>query len=80
MAYYFVDTELGCGIREERDRRTAERNERREIGTLHVIRTVRLATREDIEWVHGMGGYLPSSLLKHTAPRVWELAIPSRIK
>lgn len=61
---YFHNSEMGCGLGEARDLRTAEREVRREIGSYHAGAgvTVRKATAADVDWVSGMGGYIPESI------------------
>lgn len=61
---YFHSSELGCGLGEARDIREAERQVRADIGSYHACAgfTVRKATAEDIQWVAGMGGYVPEKL------------------
>lgn len=60
---YYHNSELGCGLGEARDLRTAESKVRNEIGSYHASAgfTVRKATKEDIAWVKAMGGYVPES-------------------
>ena len=60
MPNYYVETSMGCGIREARSLRSAEVTARREAGTYNEPR-VRLATEADIAWVKAMGGWVPEA-------------------
>lgn len=61
---YYHSSELGCGLGEARDLRSADAQVRRDLGGYHVAGgyTVRKATKEDIAWVAAMGGYVPESV------------------
>lgn len=56
--YYYVETDRGCGIYVgytlERVRGVALR----EHGS-HGFHLIRPATAQDLDWVRGMGGYVP---------------------
>lgn len=57
MTLYYIETDLGCGIREAKNLQQAKSHMRIEAGEL--VNIVRLATRDEIEWVQAMGGYFP---------------------
>lgn len=61
MKLYYVSTDLGCTLRAAKTAADAKRSAANDCGINHV-REVRLATRKDVEWVRGMGGYVPSSV------------------
>ncbi len=56
MPKYYVETGLGCGLREGKNKAAVERDELRKVGTHLGVQAIRLATQEDIDWVHFMGG------------------------
>ena len=59
MPLYYVEIEGGrCGIREAKNKQQAWADLRRAEGTNHA-KGVRIATKDDIAWVKGMGGYIP---------------------
>lgn len=60
MALYYIETGRGCCIRRARNVEQAERETLREVGTLEGVQLAREATKQDIEWVRGMGGYVPA--------------------
>lgn len=64
MSIYYIETGMGCGLREARDERTAERDALREAGTYVGVNLVRRATSHDISWVRTMGGHVPESAAK----------------
>lgn len=61
MAYFYVDTDMGCTIREAADIDQARKDAVREVGTM-FFRSVREANDKDISHVGSMGGRLPFSL------------------
>jgi len=58
MPLYYVETDQGCGIRYAKNIQQARKNLLEAEGYNHA-RGVRKATKEDINWVRGMGGYIP---------------------
>ncbi len=52
---YYVQSDLGCGIRWYRSKRSAIKQFTAEVGTANDP-LVRRATEEDIAWVQAMGG------------------------
>ena len=59
MPLYYIEIVGGnCGIREAKSKTQAWANLRREEGTNNA-KGVRLATKDDIEWIREMGGYIP---------------------
>ncbi len=56
---FYVETEIGCGIRTGTDEDEVYDEEVESIGTYHSVRLVREATKKDIAWVRTMGGYIP---------------------
>lgn len=62
---YYHQSELGCGLGEARDMRSAERAVRRDLGDHHASAgfLVRKATDDDIAWVSAMRGYVPKKAL-----------------
>ena len=59
MPLYYIELVGGnCGIREAKSKTQAWVNLCREEGTNNA-QGVRLATKDDIEWIRGMGGYIP---------------------
>lgn len=59
MPLYYIETDFGCGIIEAKTKKQAWRNLLRSEGENHA-QLVRLATKEDIAHVKGMGGYVPT--------------------
>ncbi len=55
---YYLDSDMGCGLRAYRTLREAEREELKEVGTWN-FRGIRLATKEEITWIKAMGGHVP---------------------
>ena len=60
MSLFWIDTDVGCGIRSAANIEEARENAKRECGTA-FFRSVRAATREDISHVGAMGGYIPNA-------------------
>lgn len=58
MLVYF-ECSMGSGIRDYRDLRSAIRGITKEVGTANNPANIRKATKEDIEWVKAMGGFIP---------------------
>lgn len=56
---FYLDTDRGCAIRAAQNIKQARRGALREVGE-YGFKNIRKATKEDIEWVRGMGGYVPS--------------------
>lgn len=56
---YYVKALQGCALRLGSDSKTARKAALRELGTDNV-KSIRLATRKDIEWVRSMGGRVPT--------------------
>ena len=54
----YVETDFGCGIRQAKSLKSAWDTLLQEEGSDHA-QTVRLATKEDIQNVRVMGGYIP---------------------
>ena len=57
---YYIETGIGCGIREGEDKDSVVENALKEAGTNAGVQIVRKATQEDIGWVKRMGGYIPN--------------------
>jgi hypothetical protein len=57
MPLYYVEKESGCGIRQAKTKAQVLRELKKEIG--NNVKLLRLATKIDIAWVKGMGGYIP---------------------
>ena len=62
---YFHQSEMGCGLGEARDLRSADAQVRRDLGSYHASAgyLVRKATPRDVAWVKAMGGYVPDAAL-----------------
>lgn len=58
MKIYF-ESDMGCGIRTYPNLKAAEVGIKREVGTANNPHKIRPATDYDLEWVKGMGGYIP---------------------
>lgn len=58
MKIYFGETDKGVGLRTAETIAGAREQFNRECGSDNV-RTVRVATEQDVAWVRGMGGYIP---------------------
>jgi hypothetical protein len=58
MKIYYAETDRGCALRTAETLDKARAQFKREVGEDNV-RTVREATEKDIDWVRGMGGYVP---------------------
>ena len=56
---YYVETGMGAGIRLGKTETQVRRNELEKVGTYHGVQIVRIATKEDIENVKSMNGYIP---------------------
>ena len=56
-----VETGMGCGLREGTSLKKIERDELESVGTYHGVQVCRKATKEDIQYVVGMGGYRPEN-------------------
>lgn len=59
MKWFYFESDRGCGIREDRNHEAALKSIAREVGDGYVT-LVREATEHDVDWVRGMGGYIPS--------------------
>jgi len=59
MSLYYAETGMGCCIREATSFKNAANIILREVGTYNGIRKIRKASKADIGWVKGMGGYVP---------------------
>lgn len=59
MNIYYAETGMGCTIVEAFDEQEARSQVLQEVGTYHGVSLVRKATKEDIAWVHVMGGWVP---------------------
>ena len=58
MPYYYLETMQGCGIRCAANIQQARKNALVESGTFN-FKSIRKATKRDIEWVRAMGGHVP---------------------
>jgi hypothetical protein len=56
---FYIDTDYGCGLRAAKDIKQAHKEELAASGTNH-FKSIREATKEDVEWVSGMGGHVPN--------------------
>jgi hypothetical protein len=61
MTVFYVETGRGVCLREGRSLESVRASTLREVGTLSGVSVIREASKRDIEWVAGMGGYLPES-------------------
>jgi len=59
MSLYYAETGLGCCIREATSLKNARNIILREVGTYNGPKIVRKASKDDINWVNSMGGYVP---------------------
>ena len=59
---YYIDTDNGCGIRAAQNIIQARCQALHETRT-YGFRTIRKATHKDIDWVRGMGGYVPPGIV-----------------
>ena len=59
MKLYFVTTGTGCGLKLGKDRKSVLKKTLEEVGTLCGVSEVRIATKDDINFVEGMNGYNP---------------------
>lgn len=66
MPYYYVETMQGCGIRSATNIQQARKSALAESGTSN-FKSIRKATKSDVEWVRAMGGYIPE--ISHLTPR-----------
>jgi len=55
---YYVDTEVGCTLIVARNIVSALKDANREYGS-RFLREVRESTKEDIDHIRSMGGYIP---------------------
>ena len=65
MPYYYFSCNIGCGIREAANIKQARSEMVKEIGSYQLesgTNVCRMAAKNDIEWVRGMGGWLPDKL------------------
>lgn len=60
MKLYYASTNRGCCLTAAKSETAAKRSVAKDCG-INNVREVRLATRRDVEWVRGMGGYVPSN-------------------
>ena len=61
MPLYYGETGRGACLREAKNKAKAARDLLREVGTSSGVTVVRLATKEDINQVKSMGGYVPEA-------------------
>ena len=61
MPLYYGETGSGACLREAKNKGKAARDLLREVGTIAGVEVVRLATKEDIDQVKSMGGYVPEA-------------------
>ena len=61
MKIFYVETGFGATLVEASTLNAAGNSILREVGTYNGIHLVRLASDEDILWVHNMGGTVPST-------------------
>lgn len=59
MAVYYIETGLGCCLREGAGSKSVGTAVLRDVGTHNGVSLVRLATPQDIAHVRAMGGYVP---------------------
>ncbi len=55
----YVETGMGCGLREGTSLKKIERDELESVGTYNGVQVCRKATKEDISNVTNMGGWCP---------------------
>jgi len=60
MKLYYVATDRGCTLRAAKTAAAAKRSVANDCG-INNVGEVRLATHRDVEWVRGMGGYVPAN-------------------
>lgn len=58
MRIYYIETDMGCGLRSARNINQARAEGIRETGTVY-FKFVRRATETDLNHVRCMGGYVP---------------------
>jgi hypothetical protein len=56
MPIYYVSTGIGCNLIEAKNKEQARRYTLWEVGSVAGVQLVRLATKEDINWVLAMQG------------------------
>lgn len=65
MKPYYVTTGNGtCTVVMASSPENAKRKVLAEVGTMTGVTSVREATKEDIAWIRGMGGYVPPDALQ----------------
>ena len=55
---YYLETHQGCGIREAKRLEQARKEALAEVGYSN-FKFIRQATKEEVEWVRSMGGFMP---------------------
>jgi len=60
MKMFYYDCDFGASLIKAEDITSARKKIRSEIGTYPQINWIREATKEDIDWVKGMGGRIPT--------------------
>ena len=60
----YVETGMGCGLREGTSLKKIERDELESVGTYNGVQVCRKATKADIQHVVAMGGYCPENYLE----------------
>jgi hypothetical protein len=61
---FYVETGIGCSLMLAEDEDHAWTKARQAVGTYNGVNRVRKATKQDIAWVEGMGGYNPLRTLE----------------
>ena len=59
MKLFYFECDMGCGIRAYKTLKSAEKGIKTEVGWYNNPHKIREATKEDVEWVQGMGGRIP---------------------
>jgi len=63
----YAETGLGACLTEARDVESGRRAILKEVGTYNGVKVCRKATKDDIEWVRAMGGYVPEKTKRRKA-------------
>lgn len=59
MKVYYVETRRGCRLYEAENIQSARTEVLKKVGTDLGLLVCRKATQKDIDWVYGMGGWVP---------------------
>ena len=59
MPLYYFESDLGCGLRKFANLQQARKQIVREVGIANRPEKIQKATKDQINWVEGMGGKVP---------------------